>query len=315
MEQKYDVFISYSSKDQKIAEGICGFLEKYGIRCFVAYRDIPKGVVWASAIVDAIDESRLMVVVFSKDFNVSTQTDREIELASENKIPILTYRINNAELTGAKKFYLKNLNWIDAFPHPENFFGCLYENICKLLNISCAKVDNLIKRYEDAPIVNRQENDDNIQENVHSIATQVSEELTSGITLAAKAYISGFDYLKQQVFDISSGLKYQYDKLNLTAEVIGVENNEHLKVLVIPSSVYHRRKKYTIVSIKEKAFESNLSFFSVKLPETITYIGSDAFRKCENLSFINLPENVESIGDGAFEGCKNIVFIHIPSRI
>lgn len=48
--KSYDVFISYSSKDQKVAEGICGYLEGNRCRCFVAYRDIPKGVNWPSAI-------------------------------------------------------------------------------------------------------------------------------------------------------------------------------------------------------------------------------------------------------------------------
>lgn len=134
MEQtKYDVFISYSSKDQKIAEGICGYLESKKIRCFVAYRDIPLGIVWASAIAEAIDECKVMVVVFSQEFNMSPQTDREIELAAENRIPIITYRIMDAELTGAKKYYLKNLNWIDAFPHPESFFGDLNKYIHRLL--------------------------------------------------------------------------------------------------------------------------------------------------------------------------------------
>lgn len=120
MENRYDVFISYSSDDQKVVEGVCGYLERKGYRCFVAYRDIPRGVVWASAITDAIDASAMMVVVFSNAFNVSSQTDREIELASENHIPILTYRVTDTEMTGAKKYYLKNLNWIDAFPNPEN---------------------------------------------------------------------------------------------------------------------------------------------------------------------------------------------------
>lgn len=131
---KYDIFISYSSKDQKVAEGICGFLESNGYRCFVAYRDIARGVVWAGAIADAIDESRLMVVVFSSAFNLSTQTDREIELAAENNIPILTYRITEDKFTGAKKYYLKNLNWIDAFPNPERYFGTLLNSITKLID-------------------------------------------------------------------------------------------------------------------------------------------------------------------------------------
>ena len=132
---KYDVFISYSSHDQKVVEGLCAYLEQYKIRCFVAYRDIPRGVVWARAIVDALDESRMMVVVFSEHFNNSDQVDREIELASEDKKPILTFRISDDVFKGAKKYYLKNINWIDAFPNPEQVFGSVAENVATLLGI------------------------------------------------------------------------------------------------------------------------------------------------------------------------------------
>ena len=133
---KYDVFISYSSRDQKVVEAICAYLEQHKVRCFVAYRDIPKGVVWAKAIVEALDESKMMVVVFSEEFNMSDQVDREIELASEDKKPILTFRISDTMFKGAKKFYLKNINWIDAFPNPENLFDSLLNNVNKLIGTS-----------------------------------------------------------------------------------------------------------------------------------------------------------------------------------
>ena len=132
---KYDVFISYSSDDQKVVEGLCAYLEQHKVRCFVAYRDIPHGIPWARAIVEALDESRMMVVVFSENFNNSEQVDREIEIASEDKKPILTFRISDDSFKGAKKYYLKNLNWIDAFPRPEQVFGRVLEDVCKLLDI------------------------------------------------------------------------------------------------------------------------------------------------------------------------------------
>lgn len=132
---KYDVFISYSSHDQKVVEGLCAYLEQHKIRCFVAYRDIPRGVVWARAIVEALDESRMMVVVFSDHFNNSDQVDREIELASEDRKPILTFRITDDVFKGAKKYYLKNINWIDAFPNPDAVFGTVVENVAKLIDI------------------------------------------------------------------------------------------------------------------------------------------------------------------------------------
>ena len=116
-----------------MAEGVCAYLEEHRIKCFLAYRDIPKEVVWAKQIVEALDESSMMVVVFSENFNRSDQVDREIELASEDKKPILTFRICDEPFNGAKKYYLKNLNWIDAFPNPEMSFGRLCENIMRLL--------------------------------------------------------------------------------------------------------------------------------------------------------------------------------------
>lgn len=42
---KYDVFISYSTKDKKVVEGLCAYLEQHKIRCFVAYRDVDKTAV------------------------------------------------------------------------------------------------------------------------------------------------------------------------------------------------------------------------------------------------------------------------------
>ena len=141
---RYDVFISYSSIDQKIAEGVCAYLEQQEIRCFVAYRDIPRGLEWAEVIVEALEHSRMMVVLFSNNFNNSKQVNREIELASNSNMPILTFRLTDDDFEGAKKYYLQNLNWIDAFPNPERSFGALYGNVSSLLGI--AVPDNEVKK-------------------------------------------------------------------------------------------------------------------------------------------------------------------------
>ena len=153
---KYDVFISYSSKNQKVVEAMCAYLEQHKVRCFVAYRDIPKGVVWAKAIVEALDESKMMVVVFSEEFNLSDQVDREIELASEDKKPILTFRISNTMFKGAKKYYLKNINWIDAFPNPENLFDSLLDNVAKLIGTSAPEKERQERGYKPKQENNKQ---------------------------------------------------------------------------------------------------------------------------------------------------------------
>lgn len=133
---KYDVFISYSSHDQKIVEGLCAYLEQYKIRCFVAYRDIPKGKPWPPYISEALNQCRMMVVVFSCNFNRSEEVDRELTIASKKKKPILTFRLSDEEFKGTKEYYLSNINWIDAFPNPENAFGNITDSVAKLLNIN-----------------------------------------------------------------------------------------------------------------------------------------------------------------------------------
>ena len=129
----HDVFISYSSNDQKVVEGLSAYLEQNGVRCFVAYRDIPKGIVWAEAITNAIENCKLMIVVFSERFNMSKHVDREIEMCIEEGKPILTFKIENVDFKGVKKYYLKNINWVDAFPKPQEYFGEMLKSIQSLL--------------------------------------------------------------------------------------------------------------------------------------------------------------------------------------
>lgn len=137
MEQKqYDVFISYSHEDRLVAEGVCGYLESNKIRCFIDYRDIPKGATWPSVIPPAIRNSGLMLAIFSHDFNASEQTDNEISIAANRKIPILVFRITNDSFDGTKEYFLTKSNWIEAFPQPEQYFGELYHNICILLGVN-----------------------------------------------------------------------------------------------------------------------------------------------------------------------------------
>ena len=135
-QKKYDVFISYSHEDRIIAEGICGYLESNKVRCFIDYRDIPKGVNWPSIIPHSIRNSGLMLAVFSKHFNTSEQTDNEITIAANRKIPVLVFRITDDSFDGTKEYFLTKSNWIEAFPEPEKCFGELYHNVCILLGIN-----------------------------------------------------------------------------------------------------------------------------------------------------------------------------------
>jgi|SRR6516225_6886435 len=76
-----DVFLSYSSQDEPIADAVRGTLEGEGIRCWMAPRDVLPGIPYGEAIIEAIRSSRLMVLVFSSNSNNSPQVMREVERA------------------------------------------------------------------------------------------------------------------------------------------------------------------------------------------------------------------------------------------
>src|SRR5215470_7055247 len=67
----HDVFISYSGEDKLAADAACATLEAAGIRCWIAPRDILPGAEWGEAIVDAIDRSEVLLLIFSTNANES----------------------------------------------------------------------------------------------------------------------------------------------------------------------------------------------------------------------------------------------------
>lgn len=92
---KYDVFITHNTKDLKWAEVICESLENNGLKCFLGCRDIPVGQVISTASLKALAESRMLLVVYTKNYNTTPQMNREVEAATKNDVPVLTVGQDN----------------------------------------------------------------------------------------------------------------------------------------------------------------------------------------------------------------------------
>lgn len=114
----HDVFISYSSKDKPIADGICANLEAAGLRCWIAPRDIGPGEEWPKAITNAIAKSQVMVLVFSSNSNASSDVGREIVLAASHNLIIIPFKIENVEPEPGKQYYLAQTHWLEAMNPP-----------------------------------------------------------------------------------------------------------------------------------------------------------------------------------------------------
>ena len=133
-----DVFISYSSKDSMAAKATCAALEAAKIRCWMAPRDIVPGSPWGASIVRAIEQCRIMVLIFSQSANGSSQVHREVDQAFGRGKAVLPLRIEQVEPGDELAYYLDTVHWLDAMTAP------MEKNLQKLV----AAVQSLLPQME-----------------------------------------------------------------------------------------------------------------------------------------------------------------------
>src|ERR1700690_4176386 len=108
------VFVSYASQDAGVAAALVETLERNGITCWIAPRDVKPGAQYADAIVRAISGATAFVVVLSESAIASSHVSKEIERASSKKRPIIAWRIDAAPLTPALEYFLGESQWVEA---------------------------------------------------------------------------------------------------------------------------------------------------------------------------------------------------------
>ena len=109
----YDLFISHSSEDAETALALVADFENRNITCWVAPRDIPMGSSYHEEIVQAIENSRAVLLLFSGAANKSAHVLREVELAEQGRKPILPLRIDVSDPVGGLKYMLANKQWVE----------------------------------------------------------------------------------------------------------------------------------------------------------------------------------------------------------
>lgn len=139
-----EVFISYSTKDEEIANMVCNALESNGIKCWIAPRDISGGANWQPSITEAISESRVFIVIYSENSAQSPQVARELALAderSDHPRTIIPYKIDNTELVAGFKYYLVSSQWVTVDTANNDFkTESLISSVNKALGKEDAKV-------------------------------------------------------------------------------------------------------------------------------------------------------------------------------
>jgi TIR domain len=114
----HDVFLSHSVKDKAVAEAIVARLEGESVTCWIAPRDVVPGADWGESIIDAIESSRIMILIFSRNADASPQIKREVERAVNKGVYIIPFRVDDIPPTKSLEYFISTSQWMDAFSPP-----------------------------------------------------------------------------------------------------------------------------------------------------------------------------------------------------
>ena len=150
MESNQDVFISHSSADSKLAYAMCDYLEKKGIRCWIAPRDIPGGVKYGKSIIMGVKTCKIMVVLFNNNANASEGVETEAERAFHYKLTLIPFKLDQSIPSDSLEFSFGSFQWLDATKgNPEDHFDLLYQNCVRVLG----KKEGVIEEKPVPPII------------------------------------------------------------------------------------------------------------------------------------------------------------------
>lgn len=110
----YDVFISYSRRDSKIAEEICSALTDAGLTFFIDKEGIEAGQNFPEVLADAVDSSTVFLFLASQNSFKSKFTRGEVTYAFNHKHSgtIIPYIIDGSEtMPPDLELMLGNFNW------------------------------------------------------------------------------------------------------------------------------------------------------------------------------------------------------------
>jgi TolB-like protein/Flp pilus assembly protein TadD len=109
-----EVFVSYASPDSAVADEIVATLERQGVKCWIAPRDVTPGAHYADSIMSGINGAKALVLVLSDAALLSAHVGKEVERASSKGRPIIAVRTGTAPLPPAYEYFLSESQWIEV---------------------------------------------------------------------------------------------------------------------------------------------------------------------------------------------------------
>ena len=110
-----EVFVSYSSQDHAQVSKIIERLRKAGVSVWMDEGGIDAATLWSEAIVEAINESKVLIMMVSKHSTDSANVVKEVMLASESSKTILPVYLEPADIPTRLKYQLTGIQHSEAY--------------------------------------------------------------------------------------------------------------------------------------------------------------------------------------------------------
>lgn len=133
---------------------------------------------------------------------------------------------------------------------------------------------------------------------------------------------------------VVDGISYDKDS---STKVAVTKGDSYSGDITIPEAITVDDVTYTVVRIKDNAFNGftgvtsitlpntinkigtyafkQTSITTISIPQSVTQIGWNAFEQCTSLETVSLPEGLTSLPDQAFDGCSVLTTINLPSSL
>lgn len=146
MDNKYDLFISYSRKDIAVADRICEALDDQGISYFIDRKGIGGGLEFPAVLAEAILSCRILLFLASENSYASKFTNKEINFAynEKPKETILPYIIDGSRLPPSLRLAFSDINFRTLEEHPIE--TVLMQDLCQLLGYEYKNEEQLAQK-------------------------------------------------------------------------------------------------------------------------------------------------------------------------
>ena len=321
-QKKYDVFISYSSKDSAVADKICSAFDQVGITYFIDRKGMGGTANYVTKIANEIDNSKVMLLLASANSYTSKYVAIELHYAFNHDVVVLPYALDDTLTPKDFEILLTHANWHYLKINP--IFPNLLTSIAKLIDKDITSKINLLTLDEEQNIVPKDQAEQERLRTKKEMQARLAQAIAKKKAIEKQTHLDetkGREAEKERLKRITKDLLWIIGVASvlITPILIGFFGREGIqwKYKILNDSIAPYTVEITGFDFVNEYRPSKISFpKKIKHNDTtylVTSIGNWAFCNYEQLSSITIHEYITNIGEGAFVNCSSLKFINVHS--